>query len=147
MATKRPTQAQREQALIDAAVARALEEARRGLVTADSKPHLVGELRKTWRGSAEHAAEQVKRFLRLAVLAAAPSVIDLLNGGKFDRKTLIAFIVPVAEAAYRQMFPALGAKSVDDAQGVTIVPSQVGAETLEIPVEGEVEVAAPDPPA
>lgn len=99
----------------------------------------VPALRTTWRRSTEHFAEQVKRFLRLTLLAAAPSLIDLLNGGQFDRKTLFAFVVPFAEAAYRQMFPALGAAAADVAPGVTIVPAQVGL----APVPADVHPDAP----
>lgn len=86
----------------------------------------VPALRTTWRRSTEHFAEQVKRFIRLTALAAAPSVVELVKGGRFDRVTLLAFLVPVLEVAWRQMFPALGAAAADAAPGVTIVPAQVG---------------------
>lgn len=86
----------------------------------------VPALRKTWRRSAEHFAEQVKRFLRLTALAALPSLVSLLQGGQFDRRTLYAFIVPCVEVAYREMFPALGAAAAHTAPGVSIVPAQVG---------------------
>lgn len=74
------------------------------------------------------------RFTRLLVLAALPSLIDLLKGGKFDRATLFAFILPFAEVAYRQVFPALGAARADAAPGVTIVPAQVGLADVAPPV-------------
>lgn len=91
----------------------------------ESKPHLVPALRSRWRKSAEHLAEQVTRFIRLTVLSAIPSLSSLLLGGSFDKKTLLAFILPFAEVAFRQVFPALGAKRADAAPGVTIVPAQV----------------------
>lgn len=90
-----------------------------------SKPDLVLNLRATWRKSGEHLAEQVKRFVRLTALAAFPAVGDLIAGGKFDYRTLYAFIVPFAEVAWRQVFPAMTADSVDSAPGVTIVPDEV----------------------
>lgn len=133
------------QALIDQAVADAIKATQAGLVAAQSKPELVKDLRATWRKDAVHVAEQVKRFLRLSVLAAMPTLLPLLMGGHFDSKTLLAFLVPVLEVVYRQMFPALGAQQVDDAQGVTIVPSQVGAQTVDVAVDSaQVEVALPD---
>lgn len=95
-----------------------------------SKPENIKALRATWRRSGEHFIEQLKRFFRLAVLAALPSLLDLLQGGKFDYKTLLAFIVPFLEVAYREVFPALGAAAADAAPGVTIVPEQVGVAPL-----------------
>jgi hypothetical protein len=86
---------------------------------------LVPALRSTWRKSAEHVAEQFSRFLRLTVLAALPSLLDLIKGGKFDTYTLFAFVLPFAEVAYRQVFPALGAAAVDAAPGAAIVPAEV----------------------
>lgn len=94
-------------------------------VTITSKPEHVGALRSTWRSSAQHAAEQLKRFVRLTVLAALPSLVNLIQGGHFDRRTLLAFILPFVEVAYRQVFPALGAAAADAAPGVTIVPAEV----------------------
>lgn len=133
------------QALIDQAVAEALESAKAGLVAAQSKPELVKDLKTTWRKEAVHTAEQVSRFLRLTLLAALPTLIPFLMGDDFDWKTTIAFILPFAEVAYRQMNPSLSAKAADDAQGVTIVPSQVGVATVDVPVDSaEVEVAVPD---
>lgn len=95
--------------------------------TTGSKPHAVADLRRTWRRTTEHFAEQLKRFVRLTVLAAMPSLVNLLQGGHFDRKTLIAFILPFAEVAYREVFPALGAAAADSAPGMTIVPEQTGS--------------------
>lgn len=86
----------------------------------------VPALRTTWRRSTEHFVEQIKRFLRLLVLAALPSVVNLIQGGRFDWRTLLAFVLPFAEVAYREVFPALGAAAADAAPGVTIVPAQVG---------------------
>lgn len=90
-----------------------------------SKPTLVPALRATWRKSTEHFIEQLKRFIRLTALSAIPSVSSLIAGGKFDTRTLYAFILPFAEAAYRQVFPALEAAAVDSAPGATIVPAEV----------------------
>lgn len=101
----------------------------------------VPALRTTWRRSTEHFAEQVKRFIRLTALAAAPSLVDLIKGGRFDRVTLLAFLVPVFEVAWRQMFPALGAAAADAAPGVRIVPAQVGL----APVPAAPVDAMPDP--
>lgn len=94
-------------------------------VAVTSKPQHVDALRATWRASAQHTAEQLKRFVRLTVLAAIPALSSLLAGGQFDRKTLLAFILPFAEVAFRQVFPALGAAGADQAPGVTIVPDEV----------------------
>lgn len=115
------------QALIDKAVSAALSGAQEGMVHAESKPDLISGLRKTWRKSAEHGAEQLARFARLFVLSAIPVVVDLLMKGpeNFDWQTLLFALVPIGEAAYRQVYPALGAAKVDSADGVTIVPSQV----------------------
>lgn len=135
------------QALIDKAVAEALAEAQKGLVTAASKPDLVPNLRKTWRKTAEHGAEQLARFARLFVLSAIPVLVDFLvkGSGHFDWETLLFALVPVGETVYRQVFPALGANKVDSADGVTIVPSQVGAQTVDIPVNNAaVEVPVGD---
>lgn len=108
-----------------------------------SKPQHVAALRATWRRSAEHFAEQAKRFLRLTVLAALPSLLNLLQGGKFDTRTLVAFVVPFAEVAYRELFPALGAAAADTAPGVTIIPTEVGAD--EQSTEDPPAAAPPDP--
>lgn len=91
------------------------------------KGDLVSALRSTWRRSAQHALEQAARFLRLTVLAAIPSITNLISGGRFDWRTLLAFILPFAEVAYRQVFPALGAAAVDAAPGATIVPAEVAS--------------------
>lgn len=104
-------------------------------VAVQSKPHLQKALREAWRKDPVHIREQVQRFFRLAVAAAMPTLLPFLTTGKFNKVTLLAFIVPVAETAYRQMYPALGAKGVDDAQGATIVPEQVGEPTEEVPAE------------
>lgn len=87
----------------------------------------VQALRRAWRTSAEHLAEQVVRFVRLTLLSAVPSVVDLVRGGKFDKTTLLTFILPFAEVAYRQVFPALGAAKADSAPGtVTTVGASDG---------------------
>ena len=135
----------RRDAQIQKAVDAAVAEARKGLVTAESKPDLVAHLRKSWRKSGQHVAEQAKRFLRLFVVSAIPALSSLLmSGSHFDRATLLALLVPVAETAYRQVFPALGAQAADDAPGVTIVPDQVGVPTVAVPVSAEVDVALPE---
>jgi hypothetical protein len=67
---------------------------------------------------------QVMRFGRLTVLASVPVLIEGVKGGKFDWRVLLAYTAPVAETAWRQVFPALGAKAADSAPGVTIVPDQ-----------------------
>lgn len=92
-----------------------------------SQAVLVAALRSTWRKSAQHAAEQVKRFLRIFLFSAVPVVADLIvkGAGHFDWATLLFAIVPVGETAYRQVFPALGAAAVDEAPGAAIVVNQV----------------------
>lgn len=65
------------------------------------------------RGTAQHFAEQLVRFARLTALAAIPSVVNLAQGGKFDWHTLLAFILPFAEVAYRQVWPAVSPKRVN----------------------------------
>lgn len=112
------------------------------VVLVASKPHLQSALRDTWRKSGQHAAEQAKRFLRLFILSAIPALTSLYMSGTthFDKKTLLALLVPIAETAYRQVFPALGAKGVDEADGVTIVPDQVGAQAVDTSVD-----ETPDP--
>lgn len=92
----------------------------------ESKPLAIPALRATWRSSAEHLAEQLKRFVRLTVLSALPALSSVIFAQHFDAKTLLAFIVPIAEVAFRQVWPALGAAGADSAPGVTIVPEQVG---------------------
>jgi len=112
------------------------------LVATASKPDLQAQLRATWRKSGEHYAEQLKRFIRLTIIAAVPSLTNVIAGGHFDWKTLLAFILPFAEVAWRQMFPAMGAASADSAPGVTIVPSQVGGGE-DVPAEPEDPTAPP----
>lgn len=121
MATKRKS----NQTAVDKTITTDLAAAAGQVVQATSRPTLVGNLRSTWRKSAEHAVEQLSRFIRLTVIAAIPSVVNLVSGGKFDWRTLLAFILPFAEVSYRQMFPALGAAAVDSAPGATIVPAEV----------------------
>lgn len=116
------------------------------LALTGTKPGLTNALADTWRQSAEHLAEQVSRFVRLTVLAAIPSLWNLAAGGKFDSKTLLAFILPIAEVTFRQVFPALSAKNADSAPGVTIVPQQVGAAPDKVPphlLPDPIEVPAP----
>lgn len=133
------------QALIDKAVAEALAEAGKGLVVATSKPEQISNLRATWRKSAEHGAEQLARFGRLFVVSAVPALVSLIaSGSDFDKKTLLALLVPVFETVYRQVFPALGAAKADAAPGVTIVPDQVGAQTVDVPVDNTVVQVAVD---
>lgn len=135
------------QALIDKAVAEALAEAGKGLVVAQSKPEQITNLRATWRKSAEHGAEQLARFARLFVLSAIPVLVDFIvkGSGHFDWETLLFALVPVGETVYRQVFPALGAAKADSAPGVTIVPDQVGAQTVDVPVDNTtVQVAVGD---
>lgn len=135
------------QALIDKAVAEALAEAGKGLVVAQSKPEQISNLRATWRKTGEHAAEQLARFVRLFVLAGIPVVVDFLvkGSGHFDWETLLFALVPVGETVYRQVFPALGAAKADSAPGVTIVPDQVGAQTVDVAVDpAVVQVAVGD---
>lgn len=142
------TKAQREAAFnaaVQEAVEKAMADAQAGLVAAQQKPELVSHLTSTWRKSAEHMAAQIRRFFILTLLAAIPSLSDLLSGGRFDMKTLFAFITPFAYVALRQVNPELGAAQVDSAPGVTIVPDQVGVPTAEVPVEdAEMQVALPD---
>lgn len=135
----------------------AVTQAQAGLVVVASKPDLVKNLRATWRKSAEHLAEQLARFLRILALGLPVPLVDLLlrGSGKFDWPTLLIVIAPLAETAWRQVFPALGAAKVDSAPGATIVPSQVmptsvavqdpvappeldpGAVPVPVPVEGD----------
>lgn len=114
------------QALIDKAVAEAVSRAVAGTVATSSKPQHVKALRATWRKSEQHLTEQAFRFGRLFLASALPVVVSLVaSGTHYDRKTLLALLVPVFETAYRQVFPALGAAKADDAPGMTIVPDQV----------------------
>lgn len=144
MVTRKLTRAQQaaQDAKIKEAVNAALLEYLNSTSSGEgSKPHLVGDLRATWRKSGTHVREQVIRFLRLTFIAAQPTLLPFLFAGKFDKTTLLAFLVPVLEVAYRQFFPALGAKAADDTPGVTIVPDQVGvsydAPMSESDVEGD----------
>jgi hypothetical protein len=116
----------------------------------------VTALRKAWRKSAEHIAEQLIRFVRLTVLAAIPSVWDLAAGGHFDQKTLLAFILPFAEVAYRQAFPALGAAKADaapgtvttaggDHDGLAPVPGPVQTDNGPRPEDGDQSDVSQDP--
>jgi hypothetical protein len=96
----------------------------------------VSALRSTWRNSAEHLAEQLYRFIRLTILAAIPSISSVIFSQHFDWKTLLAFILPFAEVAFRQVFPALGAAKADSAPGtVTVVAdSEDGLAAVPLPV-------------
>lgn len=60
-----------------------------------------------------HYVQQFERFVRLTVVAAVPSVVDLLRGGNFDWKTLLAFILPFAEVAFREIYPTTPPAPVD----------------------------------
>lgn len=126
-----------QQQFVDAIIAGVEQEAKKGLVAAASKPELVIQLRKTWRKSAEHLAEQLARFMRLFLLGAPVPIVDVIvkGTGHFDWETLLVALVPVGETAWRQVFPALGAAKVDQAPGVTIVPSQVDPQAVDIPVD------------
>jgi hypothetical protein len=114
-------------------------------VVSGSKPEAIKALRQTWRRSADHFREQIVRFLRLSVAAAMPTLLPFLMGGHFDKKTLLAFLVPVLECAYRQIFPSLGAAAADNAPGMTIVPDQVGLPADPAPVPDEAPVAEDAP--
>jgi len=104
----------------------------------------VQALRKTWRKSAEHFAEQLYRFIRLALFASVIPVTDwfvqvVLRDHKFDWMTLLTAVVPVLETSYRQVYPALGAAKVDSAPGtVTTVTTGViegdGLDAVPVPV-------------
>lgn len=128
-----------DQKLIDQAVAAALAQAQKGLVAAQSKPDLVAHLRKTWRGSAEHKAAQVKRFVySLAGVVGLQLVSDAASGTDplthfTDAKTAWYYLLPFALVAWKQVHPSLSASEVDSAPGVTIVPDQVGAPTVDVP--------------
>ena len=78
-------------------------------------------LRRLFRTvSKDHMVQQVIRFVRLTVLAAVPSVVDLVRGGAFDWKTQLAFILPFAEVAYRQVFPTTPPAPTDDQQAAAL---------------------------
>lgn len=59
------------------------------------------------RASLEHLAEQLARFIRLTLLAALPTVWNVLGGDKFDWRTLLAFLIPFAEVAFHQVWPSV----------------------------------------
>jgi len=106
----------------------------------------VSALRSTWRVTAEQRATQAWRFLRLALIALAGQVLAQLTANGFDldkishldQKAVVALLVGAAEAAWRQLHPALTASAVDTAPGATIVPEQVGV------TPPEPDLAAPD---
>ena len=144
MVARKLTRAQQAEvdAKIDAAVKAAVAQAVAAETVAhtSSKPHLVSDLRGTWRKSSQHLEEQAVRFVRLFIVSAIPAVVALTtSGGDFDKKTLLALLVPVAETAYRQVFPALGASKADDAPGVTIVPAQLDSPSVDPVTEEPVE--------
>ena len=93
----------------------------------------VQALRSTWRATAEQRATQAWRFLRLALIALIGQVFAQLAANNFDldkishldQKAIVALLVGAAEAAWRQLHPALTASAVDSAPGATIVPAQV----------------------
>lgn len=82
------------------------------------------------------------------MVAAIPSLYNLLIGGKFDVKTLLAFIVPFAEVAWRQLHPALTASAADVAPGVTIVPDQLDSPVADLATDLPLDeiVSKDDPP-
>ena len=114
-------------------------------VVSGSKPENIKALRQTWRRSGEHFREQVIRFVRLTIAAAMPSLLSLVMGGKFDTKTLLAFLIPCIEVAYRQIFPSMGAAAADSAPGMTIVPDQFGMAADPVEPAPATEVAPVDP--
>ena len=92
--------------------------------------HVVA-LRSTWRSTAEHYKAQAFRFVRIFLgVAVSQALASLATGtsplSSFDRKAVVAFLVPIAEVTWRQLHPALTASEVDTAPGATIVPSEVG---------------------
>lgn len=111
------------------------------LTVAQSKPDLQAQLRATWRKSREHYWEQAKRFVRIYLGVLMPQLLAL-GFGHLTRSALIALAAPAIEVAFRQWYPALGAKAADQADGVTIVPEQVGA-VSDVPA---VDPAVPDVP-
>jgi hypothetical protein len=139
------------QALIDQAVNEAVAATKVGLVAAESKPDQIEALRKTWRATAEHKRAQVVRFFSTMAGVLAIQVGGDLMAHKdpfaalHTGRDLLYFLGPVAYVAWRQMHPALTAAQVDAAPGVTIVPSQVGAQTVDVAVDNaQVEVTLPD---
>lgn len=101
----------------------------------------VDALRSTWRKTAEQRATQAWRFLRLAGIALAGQVLAQLTANGFDldkishvdQKAVVALLVGAAEAAWRQLHPALTASAVDTAPGATIVTAQPSAPDLTAP--------------
>lgn len=139
-----------QQAEVDKAVQAALKTA----VTAASKPHLVDDLRKTWRKSAEHKAAQIKRLI-----IGMGSVLAIQIGGDIlahkdpfaalhTGRDLLYFLGPIAFVAWRQQHPAMTASQVDSAPGATIVPAQLDSPPVDpIPLPVPDDMPVEDPPS
>ncbi|MCW2545374.1 MAG: hypothetical protein JWM40_2926 [Frankiales bacterium] len=113
----------------------------RTTVAVTPKPDAVPALRSTWRSTAEQKASQGWRILRLFLVALTGQVLAQLTANGFDldkishldQKAVVALLVAAAEAAWRQLHPALTASAVDTAPGATIVPAEVAADPLTPP--------------
>lgn len=138
------------QKAIDVAVQKALAKHAEGLVAAQSKPHLIGDLRKVWRQTAEHKAHQVKLFLSSLVGLVFLQVLSDVSDGKtpfsdvHDIRSLWFYLAPFLLVAYNQYRPRLGAAEVDSAPGVTIVPSQINPDLPDVPTIDTVTTAEGD---
>lgn len=117
------------------------------LTIAQSKPHLIDSLRKTWRSTRQHYQAQAVRFFGILFGLVATKVFADIMAGKDPLDGLDtladwkAYMLPLVVVAWRQFRPQLGAKQVDTADGVTIVPDQVGANSDVLPDPIEVDAA------
>lgn len=135
---------------IDDAVSVAVKTALASTVAVASKPDLIQNLRKTWRGTAEHKAAQVKLFLSTFFgMVVLQAIGDFASGKDLshlaDRRALLTYLAPVALVAWRQIHPALTASQADSAQGVTIVPTQVALPDPAVPDPAVPDPVVPDP--
>lgn len=126
-----------ERAAINAAIEVELAAAKKTLVSTNSKPQHISDLRKTWRKSAEHKAAQIKRFVSAMAAVLMANITGDLVAHKdplthfTDLRTAWYYLIPFAYVAWRQVHPAMTASQADSAPGVTIVPEQVGVPTPE----------------
>lgn len=116
-------------------------------IATGSKPDQIDALRKVWRQSGEHKAAQIKRFFSALGAVLFAQVAGDIGAGKdplshfTDARTAWYYLVPFAYIAWRQLHPSMTASQADSAQGVTIVPEQVGV----VPEPAPEPEAQPEP--
>lgn len=126
-----------ERAAINAAIEVELAAAKKTLVSTNSKPQHIKDLRKTWRKSTEHKVAQIKRFVSAMAAVLVANITGDVVAHKdplahfTDLRTAWYYLIPFAYVAWRQVHPAMTASQADSAPGVTIVPEQVGVPTPE----------------